>query len=124
MPITIDDVRDFIRQLPDAAAVAQVQEAAAQRLRAVDKAAFAQIQAGRRARITPALRSKLLRGLTGTVQERNRAGTRAGFLLDEESTRLLRAHPRNSHYRIPENVRRFRIPGNGVPLCCLELIED
>ncbi len=34
MPITIDDVRDFIRQLPDAAAVAQVQEAAAQRLRA------------------------------------------------------------------------------------------
>lgn len=53
MPITIDDVRDFIRQLPDAAAVAQVQEAAAQRLRAIDKAAFARIQSGRRARITP-----------------------------------------------------------------------
>ncbi|MFJ8364503.1 hypothetical protein [Streptomyces sp. NPDC093984] len=124
MPITIDEVRDFIRQLPDAAAVAQVQEAAAQRLRAIDKAAFAHIQSGRRARITPALRSKLLRGLTGTVQERNRSGSRAGFLLDEESTRLLRAHPRNSHYRIPENVRRFRFPGNGVPVSCLELIED
>jgi hypothetical protein len=121
---TIDEVRDFIRQLPDAAAIAQVQEAAAQRLRAIDKAAFAHIQSGRRARITPALRSKLLRGLTGTVQERNRTGRRAGFLLDEESTRQLRVHPRNSHYRIPDNVRRFRIPGNGVPLCCLELIDD
>ncbi|MFZ4246621.1 hypothetical protein ACOZDF_15075 [Streptomyces griseoincarnatus] len=124
MPIAIDDVRDFIRQLPEAAAVAQVQEAAAQRLRAIDKAAFAHIQSGRRARITPALRPKLLRGLTGTVQERNRTGSRAGFLLDEESTRQLRAHPRNSHYRLPENVRRFRIPGNGVPISCLELVED
>ncbi|MGP4089564.1 hypothetical protein [Streptomyces sp. KR55] len=124
MPITIDEVRGFIRQLPDAAAVAQVQEAAAQRLRAIDKAAFAHIQSGRRARITPAVRSKLLRGLTGTVQERNRTGSRAGFLLDEESTRQLRAHPRNSYYHIPENVRRFPIPGNGVPVSCLELIED
>jgi hypothetical protein len=124
MPLTIDEVRDFIRQLPDAAAVAQVQEAAAQRLRAIDKAAFAHIQSGRRARITPAVRSKLLRGLTGTVQERSRTGSRAGFLLDEESTRLLRAHPRNSHYRIAESVRRFRIPGNGVPVSCLELTDD
>ncbi|MFC0843439.1 hypothetical protein ACFH04_06785 [Streptomyces noboritoensis] len=124
MPPTIDDVRTFIGQLPDAAAVAQVQEAAAQRLRAIDKAAFARIQSGRRARITPALRSKLLRGKTGTVQERNRTGTRAGFLLDEESTRQLRADPRNSHYRVPENVRRFRLPGSGVPLSCLELTES
>ncbi|MFJ8142634.1 hypothetical protein [Streptomyces sp. NPDC096013] len=124
MTTTIDEVRDFILQLPDAESVAQVQEAAVQRLRGIDKAAFARIQSGRRARITPSVRSKLLRGLTGTVQERNRTGTRAGFLLDEESTRQLRDHPRNSHYRIPENVRRFRIPGSGVPISCLELVED
>ncbi|MFF9171852.1 hypothetical protein ACF1AY_35790 [Streptomyces sp. NPDC014776] len=124
MPITFDDVRDFIRQLPDAAAVAQVQEAAAQRLRVIDKATFARIQPGRRARITPALRSKKLRGLTGTVLDRSRSGSRVAFLLDEESTGKLREQTRYSTYRIPENVRRFRIPGNGVPIFCLELIED
>lgn len=66
----------------------------------------------------------MLRGLTGTVQERNRTGSRAGFLLDEESTRLLRSDPRNNRYRIPESTRRFRLPGSGIPVSCLDLIED
>ncbi|WP_267889308.1 hypothetical protein [Streptomyces sp. NRRL F-5122] len=43
-----------------------------------------------------------------------------GFLLDEESTRVLR----NARYRVPDNARRYRIPGNGIPVSCLDLIED
>ncbi|MGW7365416.1 hypothetical protein ACWGI8_18730 [Streptomyces sp. NPDC054841] len=129
MPVTIDEVRGFIRQLPNAGAVAQVQEAAALRLVELDKAAHAGILPGRRARITDSLRPALLRGLTGTVQERNRTGTRAGFILDEESTQRLRTDPRNGEpgkprYPIPEDTRRFRLPGNGVPVSGLELIED
>jgi hypothetical protein len=124
MAITIDDVRGFIRQLPDAAAVAQVQEAAAQRLGELGKAAYEDIVAGRRARINDSLRPAFLRRLTGTVQERNRTGSRAGFLLDEESTQLLRTDPRNNRYRIPEGTKRYRIPGNGVPVSCLDIIQD
>ncbi|MFF2217576.1 hypothetical protein [Streptomyces antibioticus] len=129
MSVTMDEVRDFISQLPDAAQVAQVQEAAALRLGAIDKAALAGVVAGRRARINESLRPALLRGLTGTVQERNRTGTRAGFLLDEQSTRILRRDPRNGEpgkpkYRIPEDMTRFRLPGSGVPVSCLDVIED
>ncbi|WP_031487297.1 hypothetical protein [Streptomyces bicolor] len=129
MTVTMDDVVDFISRLPDAIKVAKVQEACALRLHAIDKEAFAGIVAGRRARINKSLRPALLRGLTGTVQERNRTGTRAGFLLDEESTRILRRDPRNGDpgkpkYRIPEDVPRFRLPGSGIPVACLELIED
>ncbi|MFD3504604.1 hypothetical protein [Streptomyces sp. NPDC058678] len=51
--------------------------------------------AGSRARITDDLRPALLRGLTGTVQQRNRTGGRAGFILDEEFTRRRRTDPRN-----------------------------
>ncbi|MFJ9752436.1 hypothetical protein [Streptomyces chartreusis] len=123
MPTTMDEVVDFIGQLPSAVQVAKVQEAAAHRLRAIDKEAFAGIQAGSRARITDDLRPAVLRRLTGTVQNRNRTGSRAGFLLDEESTRRLREDPRNK-YRIPADMTRFRLPGNGVPVSCLELIED
>ncbi|MFD7708616.1 hypothetical protein [Streptomyces sp. NPDC059786] len=129
MPTTIDEVLALIRQLPTAAAVARVQEASALRLRELDKAAFAGIMPGRKARITDSLRPALLRGLTGTVQERNRTGTRAGFILDEESTQRLRTHPRNGEpgkprYRIPEDTKRFRLPGSGIPVSCLELTED
>ncbi|MFJ3310861.1 hypothetical protein ACIPSA_49600 [Streptomyces sp. NPDC086549] len=129
MPTTIDEVVYFIRQLPTAAAVARVQEASALRLGELDKAAFAGIVPGRQARITDSLRPALLRGLTGTVQERNRTGTRVGFILDEESTQRLRTDPRNGEpgkprYRIPEDTPRFRLPGNGVPVSCLELTED
>ncbi|TLS45786.1 hypothetical protein FE633_13595 [Streptomyces montanus] len=129
MPITINEVRGFIRQLPDAAAVAQVQEAAAQRLGELDKAAYAGVLPGRQARINDSLRPALLRGLTGTVQERNRTGSRAGFILDEESTQRLRTDPRNGEpgrpkYRIPEDTRRYRLPGSGIPVSCLDLIED
>lgn len=125
MPITIDEVRGFIRQLPDAAAVAQVQEAAAKRLGEIDKAAYAGVVAGRRARINDSLRPAFLRRLTGTVQERNRrTNSRAGFLLDEESTRILRTDPRNNRYRIPEDTKRFRLPGSGIPVACLDVIED
>ncbi|MEU3855547.1 hypothetical protein [Streptomyces sp. NPDC029554] len=123
MPIGIEHVRAFIRQLTDPAAVAQVQEAAARRLGEIDKATYSGIVAGRRARINDTLRPAHLRGLTGTVQERNRTGSRAGFLLDEDSTQRLRTDPRN-RYSIPEDTKRFRLPGNGVPVSCLDLIED
>ncbi|MGP4014096.1 hypothetical protein [Streptomyces sp. 4N124] len=124
MPTTMEEVLDFIGQLPDAIKVAKVQEASARRLHTIDKEAFAGIVAGRRARINDSLRPALLRGLTGTVQERNRTGSRAGFLLDEESTRILRRDPRNTKYRIPADTKRFRLPGSGVPVACLDEIED
>ena len=124
MTVTMDEVLDFIGKLPNAIQVAKVQEASALRLSAIDKEAFKGIVAGRRARINDSLRPALLRGLTGTVQERNRTGSRAGFLLDEESTRILRRDPRNTKYRIPEDMTRFRLPGNGVPVSCLDEIED
>ncbi|MFR0367675.1 hypothetical protein [Streptomyces sp. MCC20] len=124
MTVTMDEVLDFIGKLPNAIQVAKVQEASALRLSAIDKEAFAGLVAGRRARINESLRPALLRGLTGTVQERNRTGSRAGFLLDEESTRILRRDPRNTKYRIPEDMTRFRLPGSGVPVACLDEIED
>ncbi|MGW7570755.1 hypothetical protein ACWGJV_31345 [Streptomyces tendae] len=124
MTVTMDEVLDFIGKLPNAIQVAKVQEASALRLSAIDKEAFAGLVAGRRARINESLRPALLRGLTGTVQERNRTGSRAGFLLDEESTRILRRNPRNTKYRIPEDMTRFRLPGSGVPVVCLDEIED
>lgn len=124
MTVTMDEVLDFIGQLPDAIKVSKVQEASARRLRTIDKEAFAGLVAGRRARINDSLRPALLRGLTGTVQERNRTGSRAGFLLDEESTRILRRDPRNTRYRIPEDMTRFRLPGSGIPVSCLDEIED
>ncbi|MFJ2007811.1 hypothetical protein [Streptomyces chartreusis] len=123
MPTTMDEVVDFISQLPTAFQVAKVQEAAARRLRVIDKEAFAGIQNGSRARITDDLRPAVLRRLSGTVLNRNRTGSRAGFLLDEESTRRLREDPRNK-YRIPADTERFQLPGNGVPVTCLELIEN
>ncbi|MFF8848136.1 hypothetical protein ACF08N_36570 [Streptomyces sp. NPDC015127] len=58
------------------------------------------------------------------MQGRNRTGTRAGFILDEESTKLLRTDPRNTRYQIAEDIRRYRLPGSGVPVSCLELIEE
>ncbi|KMS74270.1 hypothetical protein ACM01_15340 [Streptomyces viridochromogenes] len=124
MPTTMDEVLDFIGQLPDAIKVAKVQEASARRLQAIDKEAFAGILPGRRARITDSTNPAMLRGLTGTVQERNRSGSRAGFLLDEESTRILRRDPRNTKFRIPEDMTRFRLPGSGIPIACLAVIED
>jgi hypothetical protein len=124
MTVTMDEVLDFIGKLPNAIQVAKVQEASALRLSAIDKEAFAGLVAGRKARINESLRPALLRGLTGTVQERNRTGSRAGFLLDEESTRILRRDPRNTKYRIPEDMTRFRLPGNGVPVACLDEIAD
>jgi hypothetical protein len=121
---TMDEVLDFISRLPDAIQIARVQEASALRLSDLDKEAFAGVVAGRRARINDSLRPAVLRRLTGTVQERNRTGSRAAFLLDEESTRLLRTDPRNTRYRIPEETTRFRLPGNGIPVSCLDVIED
>ncbi|GGV52371.1 hypothetical protein GCM10010245_82410 [Streptomyces spectabilis] len=123
MSITITEVRMFIGALPDAAAVAEVQEAAARRLTELGEAAFADVAAGRRGRLGASLRPACMRGLTGTVQERNRTRTRVGFLLDEESTRALRTDPRNTRFRVPQDVTRYRIP-RGIPLTCVELIED
>ncbi|MGV9897281.1 hypothetical protein [Streptomyces tendae] len=124
MTVTMDEVLDFVGKLSNTEQIAKVQEASALRLSAIDKDAVTGIVAGRRARISETLRPALLRGLTGTVQERNRTGSRAGFLLDEESTRILRRDPRNTKYRVPEDMTRFRIPGSGIPLTCLDVIED
>ena len=49
MTVTMDEVLDFISQLPDAIKVSKVQEASARRLREIDKEAFAGLVAGRRA---------------------------------------------------------------------------
>ncbi|MEV0254790.1 hypothetical protein AB0H82_11080 [Streptomyces sp. NPDC050732] len=123
MPITMAEVRHFISQLPDPTAVAQVQEAAAKRLGEIDMAAYAGVVAGRRARLNDSLRPAFLRRLTGTVQERSRRGNRrAGFLLDEESTRVLRTDSRNSRYRISEDTKRFRL--SDIPVACMDVIED
>ncbi|GGY05189.1 hypothetical protein GCM10010358_68230 [Streptomyces minutiscleroticus] len=121
--ISMKDVREFIATLPDAAAIAEVQEASAERLQELTQAAYAALVAGSTARITDDLNRACLRGLTGTVQERNRTKTRAGFLLDEESTQRLRTDPRNTRFKVPEGVKRFRLRG-GIPIACLELIED
>ncbi|MEU7968264.1 hypothetical protein AB0D09_33220 [Streptomyces sp. NPDC049097] len=43
--------------------------------------------------------------------------------MDEESTRVLRSG-RDARYRVPDNARRYRIPGNGIPVSCLDPIED
>ncbi|WP_409240500.1 hypothetical protein [Streptomyces sp. PA5.6] len=123
MIVTMDEVLTFIGRLPDAGEIAKVQQASAQRLRAIDKEAFAGIVDGCKARINESLSRALLRGLTGTVQERNRTGSRAGFLLDERSTNALRRDPRNTRYRIPDHTTRFRIPG-GIPVVCLDEIKD
>ncbi|GHC88535.1 hypothetical protein [Streptomyces flavofungini] len=120
MSITFEDVSGFIAQLPDAVSVAQVQEAAAQRLRELDKAAYDGVIPGRRARTTDTLSPAVLRGLTGTVQERNRTGTRAGFLLDEASTDRPRALS-HRRYRVPQTTTRYRL--SSIPISCLELIE-
>ncbi|MFF6953806.1 hypothetical protein ACFZAD_34865 [Streptomyces iakyrus] len=124
MTVTMDEVLDFIGKLPNAIQIAKVQEASARRLKALDKEAYSGIVAGRRARINDNLSRACLRRLTGTVQGRNSTGSRAGLLLDEESTRILRTDPRNTRYRIPEDTTRYRLPGNGIPVTCLDLIED
>lgn len=123
MTTPFETILPLVGQLPDAVAVGQVQEAAAKRLRELDKAAYDRIETGRRARIGDSLTPAFLRRLTGTVQERNSSGKRVGFLLDEESTRLLRNDYRNNRYRIPDDVSRYRIPGSGLPLSALDLIE-
>ncbi|GGV69766.1 hypothetical protein GCM10010277_80080 [Streptomyces longisporoflavus] len=128
MTFTMDEVLEFIGRLPDASEVSKVQEACAQRLSAIDEESFTGLVSGRRARINQSLRPAVLRSLTGTVQGRNRTGRRAGFLLDEKSTRSLRRDPRNGapgkpRYRVPEDTTRFRLPG-GIPVACLDEIED
>ncbi|MGW4951474.1 hypothetical protein [Streptomyces parvulus] len=124
MTITMTETLSFIGELPSAIEIAKIQEAAAVRLRAIDKEASAALVAGSKARINETLRPAFLRGLTGTVQERNRTGSRAGFLLDEESTLILRRDPRNRRYLIPEDVTRYRIPGSGIPVDCLDAQDD
>ncbi|MFI6056518.1 hypothetical protein ACIBCO_41530, partial [Streptomyces violascens] len=82
---TLADVCAYIRELPSRSGIAAVQEACAQQLLTVDRAARPVISSGRRARIT-GIRPAFLAGLTGTVQEPNRGATRWQFLLDEDST--------------------------------------
>ncbi|WP_199550143.1 hypothetical protein [Streptomyces sp. N35] len=123
MPETMGSVLTFISRLPDPTEVAKIQIAAAEQLRALDKKAYADVGPGREARINDTLNPPYLRGLTGTVQEANRTGSRFKFLLDEESTRILRRDPRNTKFRIPDGVERYRLPVNGIPVRALELID-
>ncbi|MEU5436485.1 hypothetical protein AB0G73_24330 [Streptomyces sp. NPDC020719] len=119
---TLADVRAFVAQLPSPQAVAAVQEACAQQLLTLDRAARPVIAPGRHAKIT-GIRPVFLGGLTGTVQEPNKTATRWQFLLDEDSTRALRRDPRNTKFTVPDNVTRYRIPGKGIPAGCLELLD-
>ncbi|MGW2232356.1 hypothetical protein [Streptomyces formicae] len=123
MPITMDEVLAFIGRLPNATAVAKVQEASARRISELDMASFAGLTDGCQARINGRLRPTFLRHLSGTVLGRNRTGRRAAFLLDEESTQILRADSRNNRYRAPEDTTRFRIP-DSLPVACLVPIGD
>lgn len=92
------------------------------RLLQLDKAALPKISEGRRARLTD-IRPACLRGLSGTVQKPNTTQIRWRFLLDEESTKVLRSDHRNTRYTIPDGVTRYQIPGNGLPAGCLMLTD-
>lgn len=124
MTASISDLCQQISALEDPESLAAVQETAARRLtaldRATDRADVSQVRPGRRARtrsITPAV----LTNLTGTIQEPNRTSTRFSFLLDEKSTTILRCenHPR---YQIADDVKRFRL--GKLPAGCLEVIDE
>ncbi|MFJ4895614.1 hypothetical protein ACIP5U_37315 [Streptomyces sp. NPDC088788] len=118
---TLDEVRTFIRDLPDTATVASLQEAATSRLLALDEARRPVITPGRTGQINSGIRPAALRGLTGTVQQPNRTGTRFDFLLTEEATTRLRHRqdPDNPRFTIPDDVKRYRLVK--VPATCIEL---
>ncbi|MFD5814682.1 hypothetical protein [Streptomyces sp. NPDC127038] len=121
MATTLDEVRTFIRALPDTDTLAAVQEAATSRLLELDAARRPVITPGRTGKINSGIRPAALRNLTGTVQQPNRTNTRFDFLLTEEATTRLRhlQDPYNPRFKIPEDVKRYRL--NKVPATCIEL---
>ncbi|MEW1568453.1 hypothetical protein AB0454_36430 [Streptomyces sp. NPDC093509] len=117
---TLDEVRTFIRDLPDSEAVAAVQEAATARLLQLDNAQRPVIAPGRTGRISTTISPACLRKLTGTVQQR-RTPTRFDFLLTEDATNQLRHRqdPDNPRYKIPADVKRYRL--SKIPAAAIEL---
>ncbi|GHE34817.1 hypothetical protein [Streptomyces capitiformicae] len=118
---TLAEIRAFVGQLSEVGQLAAVQEAAAQRLIQMDAAKRPDIAPGRIGRITTTITPACLRLLTGTVQQRNRTGSRFDFLLDEASTERLRRDPSNTRFRIAEDEKRYRIPK--IPAACIELTD-
>ncbi|WP_406834811.1 hypothetical protein ACICHK_00110 [Streptomyces sp. AHU1] len=121
MTTTLDEVRTFIRDLPDTETLAVVQEAATSRLLELDAARRPVITPGRTGKISNDIRPACLRKLTGTVQQPNRTKTRFDFLLTEEATTLLRhlQDSDNPRFKIPAGVKRYRLAR--VPATCIEL---
>ncbi|MFD9825830.1 hypothetical protein [Streptomyces violascens] len=119
---TLADVCAYIRKLPGRADIAAVQEACAQQILTLDRAARPVISSGRRAKIN-GIRPAFLAGLTGTVQEPNKGATRWQFLLDEDSTAALRRDPRTT-FTVPDDTTRYLLPGKGIPAGCIELLDS
>lgn len=118
---TLDEVRAFVRELPDTETATAVQEAATSRLLELDAARRPVITPGRTGQINSSIRPASLRKLTGTVQQPNRTNTRFDFLLTEEATNQLRNRqdPDNPRFKIPQGVKRYRLAK--VPATCIEL---
>ncbi|MFI6340748.1 hypothetical protein [Streptomyces sp. NPDC050535] len=118
---TLDEVRAFVRGLPDTETAAAVQEAATSRLLHLDAERRPVITSGRTGQIDGSIRPASLRGLTGTVQQPNRTRSRFDFLLTEEATIQLRHRqdPDNPRFKIPGSMKRFRLAK--VPASCIDL---
>ncbi|MET8030583.1 hypothetical protein [Streptomyces avermitilis] len=103
---TLDEVRAFVRDLPNTETAAAVQEAATSRPLELDAAQRPVITPGRTGQINSGIRPACLRRLTGTIQQPNRTNTRFDFLLTEEATTQLRHRldPDNPRFKIPEGV--------------------
>ncbi|MFE4703059.1 hypothetical protein ACFRIC_38885 [Streptomyces sp. NPDC056738] len=123
MTTTLDEVRAFLRDVPDTETLTAVQEAATSRLLELDAARRPVITPGRTGKINSDIRPAALRNLTGTVQQPNRTKTRFDFLLTEEATTRLRhlQDPYDPRFKIPEGVKRYRL--NKEPATCIELDE-
>ncbi|MGV9705318.1 hypothetical protein [Streptomyces sp. NPDC003483] len=118
--LTTAQVRDHIHGLSDIDSLLAVQEAATTRLLQLDTARKPVITPGRTCRITDSIRPAVLRGLSGTVQQPNRTGTRFDILLDQESTTQLRNRqsPLNPRFKIADGIKHYRLAK--VPAACID----
>ncbi|MEU8952019.1 hypothetical protein [Streptomyces sp. NPDC048489] len=121
--LTTTEIRDHIRDLSDTGSLLAVQEAATQRLLQLDAAQRPVITPGRTCQINDRIRPACLRGLTGTVQQPNRTGSRFDIYLDEDATDRLRARqaPANPRFKIPTGAKHYRL--SKVPGGCIELTD-
>nr|WP_107905357.1 hypothetical protein [Streptomyces chartreusis] len=118
---TLAEIRAFVNGLSEAGALVAVQETAAARLIELDAAKRPVIFPGRLGRINTTISRPCLRRLTGTVGKANRTGSRFDLLLDEDSTEQLRRDPRNQHYTVPQDVKRYAL--EKIPAACIELTD-